>query len=230
MTDNSITVKLIPLNCCECGLQFTIPESLYKYRQKDGKKFFCPNGHSQVFTCAANNATPEFLQAELDAAQTSIAEKDKKIEELNSVNSNLLDNNFSLQRQVEKLEAELILERNKKMNTAQELLTEIYQKDPDLYVKFHQASGWRGLLDPFCDEWQRVNVETKANILREFLKYTTFPRLVDLYKRLWDNSSKREYIIKDMPFAILQIGGFLPEAKTYFEEYCQTSPYYHWAF
>ena len=40
--------------CCDCGMQFSIPASIQAARRKDGKSFYCPNGHSQYYTDSEN--------------------------------------------------------------------------------------------------------------------------------------------------------------------------------
>jgi hypothetical protein len=47
-------VQLKRLSCCDCATEFAISEQLYNRRINDGQKFFCPNGHSQVFTESEN--------------------------------------------------------------------------------------------------------------------------------------------------------------------------------
>lgn len=41
---------MVELTCCVCGTVFTVSDSIYHQRKRDGKEFFCPNGHSQIFT------------------------------------------------------------------------------------------------------------------------------------------------------------------------------------
>lgn len=36
--------------CCLCATEFSMSQNLYNQRMKDGRKFWCPNGHDQVFT------------------------------------------------------------------------------------------------------------------------------------------------------------------------------------
>lgn len=44
-------LSLITQDCCNCGVVFAMPESLYKRaRESDQVWFFCPNGHQQHFT------------------------------------------------------------------------------------------------------------------------------------------------------------------------------------
>jgi hypothetical protein len=39
----STTLKV--MDCGECAIPFAIPEDLYAARRKDGRSFYCPNGH-----------------------------------------------------------------------------------------------------------------------------------------------------------------------------------------
>jgi septal ring factor EnvC (AmiA/AmiB activator) len=36
--------------CCNCGIEFAMQDSLYEARKRDGKQFYCPNGHGQHYT------------------------------------------------------------------------------------------------------------------------------------------------------------------------------------
>lgn len=38
------------VQCCECGMEFYMPDSFVKMRRGDGKLFYCPAGHSQYYT------------------------------------------------------------------------------------------------------------------------------------------------------------------------------------
>ena len=35
--------------CCACGIEFSVPGPWLAARRRDGKSFFCPNGHSLSF-------------------------------------------------------------------------------------------------------------------------------------------------------------------------------------
>lgn len=45
-----IAIKLTALDCATCGVIYAIPDDLEKRARADGSNFYCPNGHSQVFT------------------------------------------------------------------------------------------------------------------------------------------------------------------------------------
>jgi hypothetical protein len=36
-------------NCSGCGIAYSVPASFEAKRREDGKTFYCPNGHTQVF-------------------------------------------------------------------------------------------------------------------------------------------------------------------------------------
>lgn len=44
------TVNFETIECCDCGIIFQVPEDFDENRQEDGKRFYCPNGHWQVYT------------------------------------------------------------------------------------------------------------------------------------------------------------------------------------
>lgn len=55
-----VSVKLIHMSCGECGIQFAMDEEKYNRCQNNGEGWYCPNGHSRVFT----NPKNKFLQKE----------------------------------------------------------------------------------------------------------------------------------------------------------------------
>jgi len=36
-------------SCFKCGISFAMPEAFYRVKLNDHSKFFCPNGHDQVY-------------------------------------------------------------------------------------------------------------------------------------------------------------------------------------
>lgn len=61
--------------CGECGITFAMPTGFRTGRQKDGKTFYCPNGHGRVF-CGESEV--DRLRARLADAQREAT----RIEEL----------------------------------------------------------------------------------------------------------------------------------------------------
>ena len=42
--------------CCECGITFGVPPRWRQERQNDGRRFYCPNGHPQVYNRGKSKA------------------------------------------------------------------------------------------------------------------------------------------------------------------------------
>lgn len=50
MSDTTpVTIHYTFIPCYKCGIVFGWPTTLDTQRRADGRKFFCPNGHEQVF-------------------------------------------------------------------------------------------------------------------------------------------------------------------------------------
>lgn len=67
------TTELIEHDCCKCGTRFVMEATLDTYRRKEGKEFFCPNGHSQMFI--------DNQESILKKAQEKLAEVTEELEE-----------------------------------------------------------------------------------------------------------------------------------------------------
>lgn len=44
-----ITVQMTVMECGECGIQFSVPETWRAEKQHNGSGWYCPNGHSRVY-------------------------------------------------------------------------------------------------------------------------------------------------------------------------------------
>lgn len=44
------TMSFYVQTCYSCGMYFAVPDSFDSNRRMDGKNFFCPNGHPQMYT------------------------------------------------------------------------------------------------------------------------------------------------------------------------------------
>jgi hypothetical protein len=44
------TLTLVEIQCCNCLTQFAMEDRIKTARLKDGKEFYCPLGHPQVYT------------------------------------------------------------------------------------------------------------------------------------------------------------------------------------
>lgn len=58
------TVTLQETECCVCGVTFAFPQKLHKELMITGKAFYCPNGHSQVYTELETDRLRKLLDAE----------------------------------------------------------------------------------------------------------------------------------------------------------------------
>jgi NMD protein affecting ribosome stability and mRNA decay len=54
--------------CCNCGIAFAMPTSFCNERRRDLKLFYCPNGHSQLYT----KSTEQELKEEKEAMERSL--------------------------------------------------------------------------------------------------------------------------------------------------------------
>ena len=68
-TTITVSLDLVPLNCYSCGVWFAIPADLQRSRTRNGKSFWCPNGHAQVFRGGEVEQLKERLAAARDAAR-----------------------------------------------------------------------------------------------------------------------------------------------------------------
>jgi hypothetical protein len=66
--------------CCTCGVVFAMPSDLISSRKRDGKQYFCPNGHPQLFS----KTEAERLQEELDQVKKKLEYRDNTIDSLRS--------------------------------------------------------------------------------------------------------------------------------------------------
>ncbi|GAJ12235.1 unnamed protein product, partial [marine sediment metagenome] len=62
----STTVKLVTEECCACGILFAMPQQVNERLRTKGGTFYCPNGHSQVYT----EPDIEVLKRKLRAAES----------------------------------------------------------------------------------------------------------------------------------------------------------------
>lgn len=69
-------------SCVSCGVLFAMPASMLQKRREDGKDFWCPNGHSLVFTVTETERLrkeAERLRKQRDSAHArATAEQDQR--------------------------------------------------------------------------------------------------------------------------------------------------------
>ena len=87
-----VEVVLDSLECAHCGIDFALPQNFIEQRRDDGKTFWCPSGHGNVFgdslqkQLVAEQDRNVALQADLDRtrrarlqAETAVLDKTKEI-------------------------------------------------------------------------------------------------------------------------------------------------------
>lgn len=73
--------KEVPSGCPTCGIQFTLPKEYFDRRFKDGKHFYCPNGHYMCWS-QEPSAEEKRLKKALEASEAKVEELENTIEEL----------------------------------------------------------------------------------------------------------------------------------------------------
>lgn len=63
-------------SCCRCGLQFCLTTAFFQERRKDGKTFYCPNGHSLHY--GESEAAQLKKQLEAERQRADRAEQGRK--------------------------------------------------------------------------------------------------------------------------------------------------------
>ncbi len=81
-----IITQLKPMECGECGIVFAISEAKYNRCRQSGEGWYCPNGHSRVFSSSENTELKykvERLEREVQRSKDYIQEKNHQILQLN---------------------------------------------------------------------------------------------------------------------------------------------------
>lgn len=60
---------VVNLDCATCGTLFCLARPMYERRLKDGKAFFCPNGHSNVYRESTDAKRIKDLERQLEATR-----------------------------------------------------------------------------------------------------------------------------------------------------------------
>lgn len=77
---------MVGITCCNCGVEFSMTDALYRFRRADKGMFYCPNGHIQSYT----ESEADRLRKEVDSLRQSrvgwmntVQELENTIEKLN---------------------------------------------------------------------------------------------------------------------------------------------------
>jgi hypothetical protein len=71
------STTLTVTNCGDCGIPFAIPRDLYADRRKDGRSFYCPNGHFISYAETENQRLARELAYQKDRRAAIAAERDQ---------------------------------------------------------------------------------------------------------------------------------------------------------
>ena len=70
--------NLSNIECCNCGILFSISSTFNANLKQNKQLFYCPNGHPQSYT----KSTADILRERLDKKESEAFEKDIKINSL----------------------------------------------------------------------------------------------------------------------------------------------------
>ena len=77
-------IALTPVECCHCGIPFTIPSQYCSSLKETGQRFYCPNGHTLSFGDGENARLKKQTNNQID----TIRSQGEQIESLGRVISN----------------------------------------------------------------------------------------------------------------------------------------------
>ena len=93
-----VTVAMVDMECGECGIPFSVPETFQRERKKSGASWYCPNGHGRVYK-----------ETELDRAR-------KMLEDANRRNTELAQRVADSEKRAKAIETKERRLRNRVMN------------------------------------------------------------------------------------------------------------------
>jgi hypothetical protein len=74
MTQIHVTTTYTVIDCCNCGALFAVPDQVNEELVRTGRRFYCPNGHSQSYT--------ESTKAQLRKAKDALAREQARNDQL----------------------------------------------------------------------------------------------------------------------------------------------------
>ncbi len=85
----STTLKLVTEECCACGIVFAMPQQVNERLRTKGGTFYCPNGHSQVYTEPDIEVLRKKLLAEQQRSQNLETQLNGALDNLNTTKKEL---------------------------------------------------------------------------------------------------------------------------------------------
>ena len=77
--------NLINIDCCACGITFSIPDYLYKILKETKRDFHCPLGHQQAFIISESErlrSESERLRKELEVEKIKLNYRERLINKM----------------------------------------------------------------------------------------------------------------------------------------------------
>lgn len=77
-----ISVQLESRTCGTCGIPFAAPDYFWSQRKRDGEGYYCPNGHSWIFTeteAARLKKEVDQLRNDLEWQKGRVAVKEREL-------------------------------------------------------------------------------------------------------------------------------------------------------
>ena len=68
-----VTVEMTDMDCGECGIQFSVPETWRAEKKRNGGVWFCPNGHSRIYAESDAQKYKKSLAAEKERHLNTLA-------------------------------------------------------------------------------------------------------------------------------------------------------------
>ena len=85
---SNVSVEMVHIDCCTCGIVFSVPKEWHDHRHKWGYRIVCPNGHKFHYT-GKDEPDPDEFKAVKDKAITLEGQLDQAKAEIESLKTKL---------------------------------------------------------------------------------------------------------------------------------------------
>lgn len=72
-----VSVQMTDMECGQCGIAFAVPETWRAEKQRDGGGWYCPNGHSRVYSEPDADKYKRLLAEEKERHKRTLAQKNE---------------------------------------------------------------------------------------------------------------------------------------------------------
>lgn len=90
--------------CCNCGIPFMMPTSLYNNFKRSGSSFYCPNGHGQYYTKTKEMELREKLEEEKKKRQEETEKYKNESRQFQELWQNKINENKKLKAEKNRIE------------------------------------------------------------------------------------------------------------------------------